>query len=177
MRKLIFVSLFLVSLAARGADSIAWETWEDCHLETEKYFDGDSFHVRHGREVTIIRLYFVDTPETDEGYGGRLAEQAAYFHVNTRTVLRAGHTAREFTAKFLASPFRVITRRQLAPGASRDQRYYGIVESSHGRLDAALIGAGLARTTSEIADYPDTSKGRQTALDFRLSGNVLTNFS
>ena len=164
MNKLIalpFLAALTVAIHAASAPSgAAWETWDDCSLETDKYFDGDSFHVRHGGDTAIVRLYFVDAPETDAGYGARVAEQAAYFHTTNAVILQNGAAAKAFTANFLAKPFRVITRRQIAPGASRGERYSAIVERGGQRLDRALIEAGLARATSEVADYPDASTGQ-----------------
>ena len=84
-------------------------------------------------------------------------------------------TTKEFTAQFLAGPFRVITRRQVAPGASRGERYYAIVESNGRRLDAALIEAGLARVTGENADYPDAAAGQKTVQDLRLGEQKAAN--
>ena len=168
-RGLSCLLLILLSPYARSADPSPWEVWDDCRLETDKkYFDGDSFHVRHGSESVILRLYFVDAPETDDSYGGRVAEQATYFHVRNADVLTGGRTAKEFTEQFLSRPFRVITRRQIAPGASRSDRYYAIVESNGRRLDVALIEAGLARASGEIADYPDTRAGQTTVQELRL---------
>ncbi|MCE9612056.1 MAG: helix-hairpin-helix domain-containing protein [Chthoniobacter sp.] len=140
-----------------------WETIEGCRFATDKYFDGDSFHVEYGGQTLIIRLYFVDAPETDARLGERIKEQAAYFHVTEAAALRGGKAAADFTANFLSKPFRVITSRQLAPGASREQRYYGMIERDGRRLDAALVEAGLAAPTSEIADYPDSAGGQKTA--------------
>jgi competence ComEA-like helix-hairpin-helix protein len=164
----VLLILLLLSHSACGAKSRAWETWDDCRLETDKYFDGDSFHVRHGNEDTIVRLYFVDAPEINDDYVKSVAKQAAYFHVNKAQVLAAGLTAKEFTKNFLAGSFRVITRRKVAPGASRSERYYAIVESNGHRLDAALVEAGLARAHGEIADYPDADAGQKTVRDLRL---------
>ncbi len=139
-----------------------WETWEGCRFEADKYFDGDSFHVQHGSESAIVRLYFADAPETDAGLGTRVVEQAAYFKTNNAAVLRAGGAAKELTGAFLAKPFRVITRRQVAPGASRSERIYAVVEQDGRRLDAALIEAGLARAGGAIADCPDAAAGQKT---------------
>lgn len=164
----LFFFLLLVVLAPLHA-AAAWQTWKDCTLESEKYFDGDSFHIRHGRNTAIIRLYFIDAPETDDGYAARVDEQAAYFSVSRGSVLRGGESAKRFTEKLLSKPFSVITRLQPAPGASQDQRYYGIVETTAGRLDAAIVAAGLARTTSEIADYPDITHGHSTVQALRLA--------
>jgi len=170
----LLLMLFLVP--AYAAKSGAWEIWDDCRLETNnKYFDGDSFHVSHGAESAILRLYFVDAPEIESGYGGRVAEQATYFHVTNAEVGTAGRTAKEFTEQFLAGPFRVITRRQVAPGASRGERYYAIVESNGRRLDAALIEAGLARVSGEIADYPEASAGQKTVQELRLGEQKAAN--
>ncbi len=176
MRGLFSLLLILFAASALAAESSTWEIWDDCHLDKDnKYFDGDSFHVRHGNESAILRLYFVDAPEIESGYGGRVAEQATYFHVNNAEVVTAGRTAREFAEQFLAGPFRVITRRQIAPGASRGERYYAIVESNGRRLDAALIEAGLARAIGEIANYPDASAGKTTAQDLHLGEQKASN--
>lgn len=160
-RLLLVVLIPLLAVAVRAADPARWEVWEGCRFEPAKYFDGDSFHIAHGRESVIVRLYFVDAPETDTGYGERLGAQAAYFRTNTAAVLRAGGSAKAFTASFLAKPFRVITCRRVAPGASRGERLYAMVERDGRRLDAALVEAGWARTTSEIAHYPDEVSGRR----------------
>ncbi|MEQ1861671.1 MAG: helix-hairpin-helix domain-containing protein [Chthoniobacteraceae bacterium] len=152
---------------ASAAGPSKWEVWEDCRFDAEKYYDGDSFHIRHGRKSVIVRLYFVDTPETDTSYAERIVEQAAYFRASKGAVLRAADAAKEFTAKFLAKPFRVITCRRVAPGASRSDRYYAIVERDGVRLDAALVEAGWARVTSEVAAYPDEAGGRRVFQQLR----------
>lgn len=169
MRILLLLLLALATLPRSGAAEAprAWETWDDCRLMADRFFDGDSFQVKHGRSIFVLRLYSADAPETDEGYGTRIGEQAAYFGVTNAGILRGGTVAKEFTAKFLAAPFRVITRRKPAPGASRAERYYAIVESHGQRLDAALIQAGLARATGESADYPDAEAGHARLVQLR----------
>lgn len=144
-----------------------WEVLEDCRLVADKYFDGDSFHVRHGSQTLIVRLYFVDAPETDAGLGERVKQQAAYYRATESAVLRGGRAAKELTERFLSKPFRVITRRQAAPGASRDVRYYGIVEQEGKRLDAALVEAGLGAPTSPAAEYPDAAGGQRIGRELR----------
>jgi DNA uptake protein ComE-like DNA-binding protein len=166
VRLLLFILVFFIATSVRAAER-AWERWEGCTLAADRYFDGDSFHVRHRGAGYVLRLYFVDAPETGAGYGTRVAEQAAYFGVKDDEVLRGGAAAKELVAKFLGAPFRVITRRQTAPGASRAERLYAIIERDGWRLDAALIQAGLARATSEIADFPDAAGGQQRAHELR----------
>jgi DNA uptake protein ComE-like DNA-binding protein len=167
MGRLAFLLLLLLAPMVRGAEFPHWESWDRCELVADQYFDGDSFHVRHQGVVTIVRLYFVDAPESDDGYGSLVSEQAAWFKVSQSTVVRAGDLAKAFAEKFLAGGFRVRTRLQHAPGASRSQRFYGIVEAKGRRLDAALIEAGLARVSGEVADFPDAASGQQTVLTLR----------
>ena len=45
-----------------------WTIYEHCRLITNPSNDGDSFHVRVGRNHYIFRLYFVDAPETDTSF-------------------------------------------------------------------------------------------------------------
>ena len=163
----LFAALAFAVHAAPSPTSATWEIWDDCTLDTNSYFDGDSFHVRHGRNTAIVRLYFVDAPEADAGYGTRVAEQAAYFRTADAAILHNGVAAKEFTASFLAKPFRVITRRQVAPGASRSTRFYGIVEQGGRRLDAALVEAGFARVNGEPAEYPDAGTSQRIVRDLR----------
>jgi endonuclease YncB( thermonuclease family) len=144
-----------------------WERWDGCTHLADNYYDGDSFQVKYGNRPQVIRLYGADAPETDAGLGTRIDEQAAYFGVKTADVLHAGAEAKEFTARFLSKPFQVITRRKIAPGASRSERFYALVERGSVSLDAALISAGLARATTEAADYPDAAAGHQRALQLR----------
>lgn len=159
--------LLICTAAVCAKTSAGWEQWENCTLAADRFFDGDSFQIRSGSAVYVIRLYFADAPETDAGYGTRIAEQAAYFGVTEDVVLRGGAAAKEFAAKFLGRPFRVITRKQVAPGASRAERFYAIIERDGWRLDAALIEAGLARANSETADFPDAKGGQLRAQQLR----------
>jgi len=48
-----------------------------------------------------IRLYFVDTPESDSRFPERNAEQAAYFGITPEQSVQAGKEAREFVRKTL----------------------------------------------------------------------------
>src|SRR5262245_59278412 len=65
------VSGLLVALAVSGEARLTtaktaparWETLKGCHLMTDKYRDGDSFHVNYSGKEFVFRLYFVDAPE------------------------------------------------------------------------------------------------------------------
>ena len=149
--------LFVTHLCPAAAPLRTWERWDGCTFLADRYYDGDSFQVKYGSRPQVIRLYGADTPEIDTTYGARVDEQAAFFGVTPDEVLRGGQAAKEFTAKFLSKPFRVFTRRKIAPGASRSERIYAIVERDGMALDAALVQAGWARATTEAADYPDAS--------------------
>jgi DNA uptake protein ComE-like DNA-binding protein len=165
----LFRTLAVCLVLGSPARAVAggWESWDGCTLEADQYFDGDSFQARYRGRVFVLRLYFADAPESDAGYEGRVREQAAYFGVTTAQVLRGGEAAKEYTGRFLAKPFRVLTRLQPAPGASRAERHYAIVERNGVRLDEALVRAGLARVTSEVADHPDAAAGHRRENELR----------
>lgn len=165
--RLLCLALLMGPMARAAAPAKSWETWDDCRLVADKYFDGDSFHIQYGSQTMIVRLYFVDAPETDAGLGDRVKGQATYYRVTEAAVLRGGRAAKDFTARFMSNPFRVITRRQAAPGASKETRYYGIVEQGGKRLDAALVEAGLGAPTSPVADYPDATGGQRMGRELR----------
>ena len=161
----------LVSIAVCGVflSHVAanWEQWSGCQWDRTRYFDGDSFHIIRAGHQHVIRLYFADAPETDRNFPGRLSEQAAYFGVTENEVLSAGLEARELTARFLARPFRVTTRREPAPGVSRTPRLYALIERDGLKLHEALVAAGLARATAPPAAFPTRSAGTSETLRLR----------
>ena len=54
-----------VNVDARN-ESKDWIVLNNCRLIVNPANDGDSFHVEHQGREHIFRLYFVDTPETNE---------------------------------------------------------------------------------------------------------------
>jgi len=133
----------------------AWETLEGCQLIRNDSNDGDSFHVRHDGQDYIFRLYFVDTPESDELIPARVQEQAEVFGTNTQRVLAVGAQATRFTARQLARPFTVVTRRENARGMSRLPRYFAFVTTADGQdLGELLVAEGLARSYGVAAAPP-----------------------
>ena len=53
--------------------------YDACEFVPTKYADGDSFRVRIGADEFVLRLYYVDAPESDERFPDRNVEQAHYF--------------------------------------------------------------------------------------------------
>jgi hypothetical protein len=84
----------LVAITQTAPPAQPFQRLDGCVYKSQRWNDGDSFHVllRDQKEV-IFRLYFVDTPEEERVYGGRFAEQAAYFGISADAALEVGHEA------------------------------------------------------------------------------------
>lgn len=133
-----------------------WVRLDKCELVDRRANDGDSFHVVYNREEYIFRLYFVDTPETDERFPDRLDDQAAVFGVGRQRILELGDEAKVFTKEVLKKPFVVWTRWQDALGSSLQPRFFAFVQTHDGKdLSEALIGQGLARIHGVQAHHPE----------------------
>lgn len=123
-----------------------WRVKENCTYVEHPSNDGDSFRVKIGNRTYILRLLWVDAPETDNRFPERVAEQAAYFGITPEDALRIGREATRFTREFLTrQPFTVFTQFENAPGASAKDREYAIVKSGNVYLMEALVSNGLAR--------------------------------
>src|SRR5262249_57036022 len=105
---------------------------------------GDSFHVRANDNEYLVRLYFVDAPETASVGPARLIEQAEYFGVSVPQVIEVGLNAKKFVEARLSEPFTVVTR--LAGGLDRTQihQIYGFVRTKNGESGALLVAEGPA---------------------------------
>jgi len=76
----IVLSLCLACSVAWGAEHRKeWVMLTGCEYVPNADNDGDSFHVRCAAAKFIVRLYFVDAPETNLAYPERTREQADYF--------------------------------------------------------------------------------------------------
>lgn len=146
--------VLFVCIATAGATE-PWRTFQDCHYLPNEANDGDSFHVRAEGKEYIFRLYFVDTPETDESIPARVKQQAKYFHVTTPQTLQVGMEAERFTRQKLARPFTVRTCLQDARGRSRLPRYFAFVQIENADLGELLVANGLARVFGAASDPPD----------------------
>jgi len=154
------VVLFLAMLAchAWAADRKDWEQHSHCRYIDQKYNDGDSFKVSCGVKEHILRLYYVDTPESNLSNSSRVAEQAAYFGVTSNEVLSTGEAAARRVRQLLQEPFSVSTKWSVAGGRSKELRYYGLVDVGGKRLAEVLVSEGLARTKGVVVKLPSGEK-------------------
>jgi endonuclease YncB( thermonuclease family) len=143
-----------VSTHSWAADRKAWVRLTDCQYVEQTYNDGDSFHVQCGDQEFVVRLYFVDAPESTLRYPERTREQSEYFGVTLDETLRAGRQATILVRERLQAPFVVWTRWASAGGRTKTPRYYGFVEVEGHSLAALLVSAGLARTKGVTATGP-----------------------
>jgi endonuclease YncB( thermonuclease family) len=156
----VFLLLLVLSSQAIASDKKEWTTLSDCRYVAHQNNDGDSFHVRCGADAFVLRLYFVDTPETNLTYGERTRQQAEHFGATLDETLKAGAKARVFVRDALKTPFTVLTRKAYAQGAARDPRYYGMVQVGGMGLDEILVLAGLARVKGVAVNIPGGEKAR-----------------
>ncbi len=141
---LVLLCLFSSIEPAQAAKK--WRVKEDCTLIANASNDGDSFHVRIGRRHYLLRLLWVDAPETDNRFPDRVAEQAAYFGISSEDAIKVGKEAARFSTAFLSrQPFTVYTQFADALGSSTRDRDYAIIKSGDTYLMDALVSNGLAR--------------------------------
>ena len=155
LQKTVFFVLFTAFAHAACAND--WETLKNCRLVENESNDGDSFHVQAEGEERIFRLYFVDTPEAEDGgyVTERVAEQAKEFGISEEESVDMGKKAAAFTRSVLSRPFKVMTRGQNAMGASRLKREYAFITTADGEdLGEMLVSRGLARSFGEDAATP-----------------------
>lgn len=132
------------TLAVTAGAANAWEVLEGCRLLNASLNDGDSFLVAHKDQRFIVRLYFVDCPETHDTYINRVRDQARYFSISETTVLSAGKRASAYTRNFLQDGFTVITQWDDARGG-KQSRYFALVHKADQMLSSELVRNGLAR--------------------------------
>lgn len=161
---LIVTALAVLLNATARADS--WVTLKNCRLDAQAYGDGDSFHIRSKSEGHIIRLYFVDCPETDASFPGRVAEQAVHWGLTPAQTIQLGQKAATFSREILNRPFTVVTRFEDARGQSAEPRYFGFVFPEGTKKDLAelLAGNGFARVYGASAWCPG---GRDVPTEWR----------
>jgi len=145
-------SLALAAPAATGAaDHKPWATRTGCSYVAHSNNDGDSFHVRCGADEFVLRLYFVDAPETHLLYPERTREQAEHFGATLDDTLKAGARARTFVRDAL----RGLQREH----AALDITGVGMDFSRSPQLPAGLLGVPGERV---VFFYPGSSIGNFT---------------
>ena len=163
-----FLLLLLGCAAVQAAERKEWATLADCGYVAHSNNDGDSFHVRCGADEFVVRLYFIDVPETNLIYPERTREQAEHFGASLDATLKAGSTARAFVRDTLRVPFTVATRKASAQGRARDQRYYAMVQVGGKGLDELLVLRGLARVKGVALNIPGGESARAHTERLRL---------
>ncbi|MDO8723848.1 MAG: thermonuclease family protein [Syntrophales bacterium] len=168
MRRILHITvvtfLLLVTFSAgSAAERREWVALTDCRYVAAKDNDGDSFLVHCGAKEFIVRLYFVDAPETNLSYPERTREQSEYFGVTLDEAMKAGAKAGETVQTMLREPFVVETRWASAAGRSREPRYYAFVEVGGERLIETLVSKGLARTKGVFPNLPTGEKAKTYA--------------
>ena len=171
-------SLFVIALCITAFTSLAQEPaitpkhsrhftrYEGCEFVPTKYADGDSFNVRIGADEFVLRLYYVDAPESDERFADRNAEQAKYFGITPAESVEAGKEAKEFVSGLLTGKkFVVFTRWATALGSSKLPRYYAIIEVDGRGLADLLVENGFTIG----AGIPVPSDGRALVIDFLVN--------
>jgi len=149
----IFTLLLLIAGTSVHAE---WEKLEKVTFQNNPSNDGDSFHVVHNGKAYYLRLYFVDTPETQVRLKDRIEEQAKFFGIKPKNVKKMGKKAATFTKKRLNKPFTVWTEGMDAQGDSGMSRSFAFVSDSKGKdLGQELVANGLARVYGAQADHPN----------------------
>jgi DNA uptake protein ComE-like DNA-binding protein len=151
-----FICIADLDVVAAGREK-DWIVLENCQLVPNKANDGDSFHVRANDTEYLVRLYFIDAPETAGISAARLIEQAEYFGVSVPQVIEIGLDAKKFVDAKLSEPFTVVTRLAGGLGRSKVQRIYGFVRTKDGDLGEQLIANGLARIHGTTAAPPNAA--------------------
>ena len=166
MRRILPLLGLVLLVSAPPCPADKWRVFENCQLVPNKSNDGDSFHVKVKRREYIFRLYFADTPETENSIEERVAEQAEHWGISEKAAIRLGKDAAKFTQKFLENGFTVYTKMHEAMGRSDKDRYYAVVMVGDKNLAEELVRNGLARIFGEDTDLPDGT--RTTTFWWRL---------
>lgn len=149
-----------------------YETSKGCILAKDRTNDGDSFRVKlPGGRTEIIRLYFVDCPESafrtyggDRNNHGRINDQAREMgRITSRQAVGIGRKAKDFTLHHLGkAPFSLYTKWD---SPFNDKRYHGFIELTYGGeerfLHELLVEKGFARIHTKGAPSPNGTSERK----------------
>jgi endonuclease YncB( thermonuclease family) len=163
MRARLLILAAWLACAWSGAHAGEWTRLEGCRLLENVSNDGDSFHIKHQGREYIIRLYFVDCPETRDHRElvERTTDQAKYWNIYKKDLFVLADRAVALAAAALDKRFTVDTKWEDAQGASRLPRYYGLITLEDGRdFGRVLVAAGLARIYGVKTDMPNGAKNK-----------------
>jgi endonuclease YncB( thermonuclease family) len=165
LKGLCITAVACLALGAHAAEK-KWARLDACRYVSDKNNDGDSFLVHCGREKPFyVRLYFVDTPETDVSYPERVRQQYDYFGVTMDELTRGGTKARDYVQRVLAPrTFSIHTKHAGAQGRAKTIRYYGLVVVENRYLHEVLLSEGLARNVGTRVALPTGEKSKPYAL-------------
>lgn len=158
LTRFIALSFCLVCWPGRAAETKPWVMLTNCQFLAHADGDGDSFRVRGGTNEFLLRLYFVDAPETNLKYPERTREQSEYFDVTLDESMKGGRMARDLVRDTLKEPFTVWTRWASAAGRSKEPRYYGLVQVGTNSLAEILVSKGLAQPKGVRPNLPTGEK-------------------
>ena len=158
--QVMWMLLIFAWCEAEAADRKEWVKLTGCQYVTQDYNDGDSFVIKCSSDEFILRLYFVDAPETNLRFAERTREQSEYFGVTLDETMKAGVKAKETVRDILQQSFVVWTRWASAQGRSKKPRYYGFIEIDGKWLAELLVSKGLARTKGVKSKLPTGEKSK-----------------
>ena len=153
MKFRLFFFLFVFAMAVVAIPTQAeFTVLENLRIVDHPDNDGDSFVVTDGESEWLLRLYFVDCPESSAGDATmrrRVREQTRYFGLENYTdTIAYGKKAYEAVRKWLSEPFTAYTTFASGMGRSNTPRYLACVVTAEGEdLDALLVKNGLARSS------------------------------
>lgn len=133
----------------------SWERLNGVQLLPSQSNDADSFLAQYRDEKLVIRIYYVDAPETNLSFHDRVRQQAKHHGRSVNEVLEIGRYGTRVVAEALSNPFSIITRRENALGRSSIPRIYAFVITSDGYdLGQVLLSEGLARAYGVVSAPP-----------------------
>lgn len=158
----ILVLALLCSSDVWAANPKEWVRLTDCEYINDAYNDGDSFRVRCGKEDLVVRLYFVDAPESNFRHPERVREQSEHFGISLDETLHSGKQATVAVQEALQRPFVVWTRWASGGGQTKAPRFLSFVEAGEFDLAEMLLSSGLARNKGIVTKNPGGVSSKET---------------
>jgi endonuclease YncB( thermonuclease family) len=153
--------LLWMALMVLPGHADAWRVLDGTGYLENQANDGDSFHAKRNTREYLLRLYYVDCPETDSRYPDRVKEQADYFGLTPEQAVKGGKLAAEAVEKKLKGrTLEVHTRYEDARGASNMKRYFAMVRLDDQWLSEWLVENGWARVHGVSRELPDGTSER-----------------